>query len=164
MGRIKQVKNKFDFLGELNKRFPDNEKPILVGGAAVELYSRGIAKSVDLDLIADRTKIIPVLREMGFHQAGRHFYKGRIFVEIPGQVFEGRTQIILYKGQKIRISSVEDLIVDRSCACKYWKSQYDCEQAQMLFRAYKPHLDMQYLSERAIKEKVEDLIKDMEKS
>lgn len=51
MGRLRR---KFDFLAEISSKYPDNEKPILVGGSAVELYTRGQSRSQDLDLIADR--------------------------------------------------------------------------------------------------------------
>ena len=146
------VEEKFEFLAELSSLFPDNKKPILVGGSAVELYTRGMAKSIDLDLIADRTVIAPLLLKQGFKQEGRHFYKGRIDIEIPSDIFKERSVIVKYRGKKIRIVSVEDLIIDRLCACKFWDSVYDCEQAQMLIRAYKDKLDKQYLNERARQE------------
>ena len=150
------VEEKFDFLAELSSLFPDNRKPILVGGSAVELYTRGMAKSIDLDLIADRMVIAPLLLKQGFKQEGRHFYKGRIDIEIPSDIFKERSVIVKYTGKKIRIVSVEDLIIDRLCACAFWKSVYDCEQAQMLIRAYKNKLDRQYLNERARQEMLPD--------
>ena len=150
------VEEKFEFLAELSSLFPDNKKPILVGGSAVELYTRGMAKSIDLDLIADRTVIAPLLLKQGFKQEGRHFYKGRIDIEIPSDIFKESSVIVKYRGKKIRIVSVEDLIIDRLCACKFWDSVYDCEQAQMLIRAYKDKLDKQYLNERARQEMLPD--------
>ncbi len=54
--------------------------------------------------------------------------------------------------------SVEDLIIDRLCGCKFWKSEYDCEHAGMLFASYKTKLDMEYLKERARAEDVSDLL------
>lgn len=150
------VEEKFEFLAELSSLFPDNKKPILVGGSAVELYTRGMAKSIDLDIIADRTVIAPLLLKQGFKQEGRHFYKGRIDIEIPSDIFKERSIIVKYRGKKIRIVSVEDLIIDRLCACKFWESVYDCEQAQMLIRAYKNRLDRQYLNERAMQETLPD--------
>lgn len=151
------VEEKFDFFADLSSLFPDHKKPILVGGSAVELYTRGMAKSIDMDIIADRTVIAPLLLKQGFKQEGRHFYKGRIDIEIPSDTFQGRRSIIVkYSGKKIRIISVEDLIIDRLCACKFWDSEYDCEQAQMLIRAYKKVLDRQFLNERAKQEMLPD--------
>lgn len=151
------VEEKFDFLAEISSLFPDNKKPILVGGSAVELYTRGMAKSIDMDIIADSMVIAPLLLRQGFKQEGRHFYKGRIDIEIPSDIFQGRSVIVKYMGKKIRIISVEDLIIDRLCSCKFWNSVYDCEQAQMLIRAYKNRLDRQYLNERARQEMLPDL-------
>lgn len=156
MGRLSK---KFDFLAELSSHFPDNKKPILVGGSAVELYTRGIAKSIDLDLITDRAEITPLLLKLEFKQMGRHFYKGRIYIEIPSDSLAGRSVILKYKNKKIRVISVEDLIIDRLCACKFWKSVYDCEQAKMLIEAYKNKLDVEYLNERARQEKLGAFIK-----
>ncbi len=151
------VEEKFDFLAELSSLFPDNKKPILVGGSAVELYTRGLAKSIDMDIIADRSVIAPLLIKQGFKQEGRHFYKGRIDIEIPSDIFQGgRSTIVKYRGKKIRIISVEDLIIDRLNACKFWDSVYDCEQARMLIRAYKNRLDRPYLNERARQESLPD--------
>jgi len=53
---------------------------------------------------------------------------------------------------------VEDLIIDRLCACKFWDSVYDCGQAKMLARAYKKKLDKNYLQDRAKEEEVTDLL------
>lgn len=156
MGRLSK---KFDFLAEISSHFPDNKKPVLVGGSAVELYTRGLAKSIDLDLIADRSKIVPLLLGLKFKQMGRHFYKGRIYIEIPSDSLAGRSVILKYKDKKIRVISIEDLIIDRLSACKFWNSTYDCEQAQMLIEAYKDKLDRRYVAKRAEKEKVGDILK-----
>lgn len=153
MGRLSK---KFDFLAEISSNFPDEKKPILVGGSAVELYTRGMSKSIDIDLIADRSAIVPLLLKLDFKKTGRHFYKNRIYIEIPSDVLHGRSAIVKYKNKKIRVISVEDLIIDRLCACKLWDSVYDCEQAQMLIKAYKSKLDRQYLNERAREEGLED--------
>jgi len=46
------------------------------------------------------------------------------------------------------------LIVDRLNACKHWKPQYDCEQAQVLLEVYSEKIDQEYLKKRM---KEEDL-------
>ena len=75
---LPSVEEKFEFLAKLSSKFPDNKKPILVGGSAVELYTRGMAKSIDMDIVANRETVMPILLEQGFKQEGRQFYKGRI--------------------------------------------------------------------------------------
>lgn len=155
MGRLRK---KFDFLAEISSRFPDDKKPILVGGSAVELYTRGQSRSQDVDLVADRNVLVPMLREMGFKESGRHFYKYPNYIEIPSNTLHGKSIFLRYKKWKIKVICVEDLIIDRLCACKFWKSTYDCEQAKMLLRAYTKKIDWSYLRVRADQEDVLNLL------
>lgn len=116
----------------------------------MEFYTRGTCKSIDIDLLGDRETLVKLLEDMGFSKTGRHwFYTKDIGIEIVGPSAEGmRVNEVLHEGKIIRIISIEDLIVDRLNACKHWKSQYDCEQAQVLFGAYRDKLDMDYLKSR----------------
>ncbi len=153
---------KFRFLAEISEKLPEKKKPILVGGSAVEFYTRGTCKSIDIDLLADRDSLIPILENMGFSKIGRHwFYTKDIGIEIVGESTEGRrVNEILHEGKLIRILSIEDLIVDRLNACKHWKSQYDCEQAQVLVGVYSDKFDREYLRKRMKEEDLEmELIK-----
>jgi len=155
----RQLSKKFDFLADLSSHFPDDKKPILVGGSAVELYTRGRAMSLDLDLIGDISMIAPILVNQNFKRTGRHFHKGSIYIEIPSGSLQGERSVVFeYNNKKIRVISVEDLIVDRLCACKFWKSEYDCEHARMLLASYKNKLDLEYLNERARAEDVLELL------
>ena len=159
---MEELSSKFRILAEISEKFPKNKKPILVGGSAVELYTRGTCKSIDLDLLADRNSLVKVLEEMGFSKIGRHwFFTKDIGIEIVGDSTEGRrVNEILHEGKLIRVLSIEDLIVDRLNACKHWKSQYDCEQAQVLFEVYSEKIDMEYLKKRMGEEDLEmELIK-----
>lgn len=142
------VEDKFEFFAKFSSQFPDNKKPILVGGSAVEFYTRGMAKSIDMDIVADRKVVEPLLIKQGFIHEDRHFYKGRIDIEVASDLLHGRSNIISFMGYKIKIISVEDLIIDRMCGCKFWKSVYDCDQAQMLMSAYEDKLDIEYMEKR----------------
>lgn len=44
----------------------EKKKPILVGGSAVEFYTRGMSKNIDMDIVADRKVIEPLLIGQGF--------------------------------------------------------------------------------------------------
>ena len=145
--RWENLSSKFDFLAELSSKFSDNEKPILVGGSAVELYTRGISRSIDLDLIDEASVLVPLLLKLGFKKEGRHFHKSGVYVEILSKKLSGKSNIVRYKDAKIRVISVEDLIVDRLCACNFCNSVYDCEQARMLVSAYKKRLNVNYIKE-----------------
>lgn len=157
-----ELSNKFRILAEISEKLPEKKKPILVGGSAVEFYTRGTCKSLDLDLLADRDSLVQILEKMGFSKMGRHwFYTKDIGIEIVGDSAEGRRiNEIVHEGKTIRVLSIEDLIVDRLNACKHWKSQYDCEQAQVLAGVYLNKLDKEYLKKRMKEEDLEmDLIK-----
>lgn len=151
------MSSKFRILAKISEKLPGNKKPILVGGSAVEFYTRGTCKSIDIDLLGDRDILVKLLEDMGFSRTGRHwFYTKDIGIEIVGSSAEGmRVNEVLHEGKLIRIISIEDLIVDRLNACKYLKSQYDCEQAQVLAGAYRDKLDMDYLKTRLKEEDLE---------
>ena len=158
------MSSKFRILANISEKLPNNKKPILVGGSAVEFYTLGTCKSIDIDLLADRESLIKVLEEMGFSKIGRHwFYTKDIGIEIVGDSAEGRrVNKIMHEGKLIHVVSIEDLIVDRLNACKHWKSQYDCEQAQVLFNVYSEKIDLDYLKKRMVEEDVEmELIKNI---
>ena len=159
---MEELSGKFRILAEISEKLSGNKKPILVGGSAVEFYTRGTCKSIDIDLLGDRESLVKLLEDMGFSKMGRHwFYTKDIGIEIVGSSAEGRrVNEVLHEGKLIRIISIEDLIVDRLNACKHWKSQYDCEQAHVLFAAYMDKLDMDYLKTRMKEEDLEmDLLK-----
>ena len=50
-----------------------------------------------------------------------------------------------------KIIGIEDLIIDRMKACKHWKSETDCEMAELLVARYLEELDWAYLESRAEK-------------
>ena len=154
---MEELSGKFRILAEISEKLSGNKKPILVGGSAVEFYTRGTCKSIDIDLLGDRETLVKLLEDMGFSKTGRHwFYTKDIGIEIVGSSAEGRrVNEVLHEGKLIRIISIEDLIVDRLNACKHWKSQYDCEQGHVLFGAYRDKLDMDYLKLRMKEEDLE---------
>ena len=153
--------DKFIVLGEITRRA--KETPILVGGGAVEFYSSGHFVTGDLDLCAETARVAPVLETLGFRKEGMYFARGKLFIHILGPGFAGRSDdIALGKtGLGIRVISLEDLIVDRLNSCKWWKHQFDCEQAFYLLNTYRERLDDSYLEERAAQEEVRDMLDEM---
>ncbi|MFH0905093.1 MAG: hypothetical protein V1854_07960 [Methanobacteriota archaeon] len=41
-----ELSSKFRILADISEKLPGNKKPILVGGSAVEFYTRGTCKSI----------------------------------------------------------------------------------------------------------------------
>ncbi|MCS4541882.1 MAG: hypothetical protein HY929_06140 [Euryarchaeota archaeon] len=157
------VGNKFEILGEITARCPKGKEPILVGGSAVELYTGGAYKSLDMDILGDREVLSKILEEMKFEKQGRVFFREDVCIDIVGNLStRKKVNRIKLSGTKyaIKIIGVEDALVDRLCACKFWKSQSDCEQAILLLRGYWKIIDKKYLNKRVKEEMVSELLKD----
>jgi predicted nucleotidyltransferase len=104
--------------------------PVLVGGAAVEFYTQGGYSTSDLDFVSDSgSDVIETMKALGFEKLGKDFVDRTrgIYVEFPsGSLGPGeKWNEIDVEGVALRIISCEDLIADRLCAYKFWKSAID---------------------------------------
>jgi len=52
-------------------------------------------------------------------------------------------------GLRCTIIGIQDLILDRLNVCKRWKSETDCEMAELLVNRYGADLDWLYLERKA---------------
>ncbi len=150
------------FLGLIGRRFPDEEQPILVGGALVELLTEGQYVTGDLDLIENASDLKALLEQAGFEKTGRHYVHDELglTVETVGTALdpERRSERIEWKGYTVRILSIEDLIVDRLCAAKFRDSTTDHEQADLVYTTHHDRLNLDRLEARAQEEQVHDLL------
>lgn len=145
----------------LTELLGENQRPVIVGGLAVELYTRNEYTTVDIDLIlSHREKANDILFQLGFHKQGRHWFHPTLLVsvEIPNFVLEDADservlELILPDDMKIYVIGLEDIILDRLRACVHWKSNSDCEWAQRLYFLHKQNLDLDYLLVTAKKDK-----------
>jgi len=101
--------------------------PVMVGGSAVEFYTSGAYMSLDIDLVIKNEKATKdLLKKMGFENEGRHWYLPdyEIDIEFVGLDLHGSneklTKVNVDK-YEVFVIGIEDLIVDRLCACKYIK-------------------------------------------
>ena len=139
--------------------------PIIVGGSAVEFYTSGAYGSLDIDLIAKKRETVDLLKKMGFKNIDRHWSlpDHEIDIEIVGWHLSGSkeklTKVNVDK-YEVFIIGIEDLIIDRLCACKFWQSSLDCEQAKVLLNIHKDEIDNMYMENKA---KKEDVIKELNK-
>ncbi len=132
------------------------ELPIIIGGCALSYYSREVYFTADIDLAyADREELNDILEVVGFKKRGRYWINEdlKMAVEVPVSVLIGEDSSLeiveLGEGLKCRIIGIEDLIIDRLNACKYWKSEIDCEMAELLIRRYLEDIDWPYLEKKA---------------
>ncbi len=140
-------------------------KIIVVGGFASQFYSGGVYQTLDIDISIETGKskeLFQKLKEMGFKIKGRIIEHDEIPIpiDIVGD-FEGSTQHIRkYEVEEmpVYVIGVEDLIIDRLCACKYWESLSDCRQAEWIYDVQKESIDEKYLLKRSREEEVEELL------
>ncbi len=131
--------------------------PIVIGGCALSYYSREVYFTADIDLAyADREELDIVLKDVGFKKQGRYWVNEdmKIAIEVPASVLIGENspvEIVEFEeGLQCRIIGIEDLIIDRLSACKYWKSEIDCEMVELLIKRYRRELDWAYLEKKAV--------------
>ncbi|MGM0689504.1 MAG: hypothetical protein ACQESO_07970 [Bacillota bacterium] len=131
--------------------------PIIVGGLAVEIYTRGQYTTVDIDLVMQRRDLADeILSELGFIKEGRHWFNPELLVaiEIPGNVLEGAdsnrvTKLRLQNGRYIYVIGIEDIILDRLRACIHWNSTSDCEWGLRMLKVHYETLDIDYMKNMA---------------
>lgn len=145
--------------GRLEKK---SQTVFLVGGQAVETYTAGQFTTGDIDITTtDKKATEELLARLGFERAGMVWLNVRLGIAIhivglfPSEGIE-KTRTIYAGPYPVRVISVENLIVDRLAAAKFWKSQPDLEQAQVLYTTFKRTLDERYLKEKAKKRGVSD--------
>ncbi len=131
----------------------DATVPVLVGGAAVELYTLGAYTTGDVDLIGSVTpRVARALTAAGFERRGRHWIHeaSQLFVEFPASALEPQEESrwVDLQGQRVLIISIEDLLVDRLGAWQHWTSSVDGANALRLWRAQRERIDGQRLKRR----------------
>lgn len=133
----------------------DGIEPILVGGAAVELYTAGGYATKDVDLaLPTSPKVDRAFAELGFAKHGRYWYHDDLDLlfeapapeGLPGE--ESRRRTIRVEGLPVTVLGVEDLILDRLRAWVHWQSGEDRRWARRLAVLYRDELDWGYLRDR----------------
>lgn len=131
----------------------------VVGGSAIEIYTKGDYVSEGLDLVLDsRSRIVTVLRRWDFRDEGKGWSKvqWRLFVDPMETQDSGSrrlTQIISTKHGAFRISGVEDLIVRRIRESVAWQDRQEAfSQAVLLLKRTSSGLDWSYIKHYAQQE------------
>jgi hypothetical protein len=94
-------------------------RAIVIGGLAVEFWTRGEYATTDIDLYLPHGPAVDdLLAEVGFKREGRHWVisEHELFVEAPASFpaeSEEVAEIELRSGDKVLVLSVEDVVVDR---------------------------------------------------
>jgi hypothetical protein len=133
--------------------FPAGQEPVLVGGAAVELYTGGAYVTGDITFTGSVSPdAARALQSAGFERRGRHWVHEavEVFVEFPTRVLrEGEVAVRVRVGScEVVAISAEDVLADCLAAWKHWNSVGDGVKAWLLFRARRETLDRKRLNNR----------------
>lgn len=134
--------------------YPGGLEPVLVGGAAVELYTGGAYTTGDVDLVGFVPReVAAAFKAAGFVRKGRHWLheKGQVFVEFPGETLrEGERRARLrVGGLEVTVVGIEDALADRLAAWQHWRSTVDGVNAWLLWSAQRSSVERARLVERA---------------
>ncbi len=130
--------------------------PVVIGGAAVEFYTRDWYATGDIDLAIDkgkRNEFGEVMDAFGFKKEGRMWVREDLglYIEIPGDKEdiseEKLTEVTTSEGHAFVIG-LEDIIFDRIQAAEHWESQSDKEQAIRMGASFYEDIDWPYLRKK----------------
>ncbi|MFN3740256.1 MAG: hypothetical protein ACK4TF_06230 [Thermodesulfovibrionales bacterium] len=169
------VKRKAYFIGLISQEIKKKGglPPVIVGGMAVEIYTQGSYTTGDIDLKAEKDLLEKTLTEWNFVKSGRIWFNEEldIYIDWLGSTLdEGKeaqkrvNRIIIGEGLEINVLSIEDLIIDRLNAYKWWKDEDSLVWAKVLLKvkeATGEPVDRDYLTERALEEGLNDVIKEV---
>lgn len=129
-----------------------NIETVLVGGSVVSIYTKGLYRSGDLDIVTtsyiiSAQDISQAMSEIGFYRnVGRHYIKEEckhLFVEFLsppvsiGDDYKIKPSQRKIEGYKIKILSPTDAIKDRLASYIYFKSRESLEQAVLITKTNK---------------------------
>lgn len=155
-------------VGLLDRFLDGRDRPVLVGGGLVELYTSGGYTTGDVDLVGSRRAVAELLRDAGFEEEGRHLFREDLglVVEVPGRYLRDTEEVVevMVDDLTLLVLRVEDVLVDRLLAAKFWRSPTDWEQAIILFSAHEAQLDRDALRTKAEANDVLDALADLERT
>jgi hypothetical protein len=144
--------------------FESGDPPVLVGGAAVELYTGGGYTTGDLDFVGVvPSHVATLLKKAGFARQGRHWIheKAQVFVEFPGSALAGGERAVRLRVGDCEVVAIapEDLLAERLGAWKHWRSAIDGVNAWLLFLAFGGRLDDGRLRQRCAAHEADDALR-----
>ncbi|MBI4918056.1 MAG: hypothetical protein HY825_19615 [Acidobacteria bacterium] len=144
--------------------FPQGAVPILVGRAAVELYTGGAYVTGDLDFVGHvPVSVARTLNDAGFTRRGRHWLHepGQVFIEFPGDALDEGGEAVRLRVGDFEVLTIcpEDVLADRPGAWKHWRSMVDGVNAWLLFRAQRGALNRARLRRRVAAVGAEDALR-----
>jgi hypothetical protein len=132
---------------------------VLAGGAVVAIYTEGLYRSGDVDLLLEgfpAKAVADVLTPLGFHQRRRywaHPKRPHLYVEFPpgpvslGEEFPVTPAELEKDGRMLKLLSPTDCVKDRLAAWIYWKSRATLDQAALVATRQRNAIDFDQVSD-----------------
>jgi len=157
-----ELRKKMLLLGYVTSQLEKKKQSIfLVGGQAVETYTAGQFPTGDIDVTtSDSATTQKVLKSLGFEEIGMIWLNKPLGIafHIVGYFAPESPRTMSIGPYKARIVGVEELILDRLSAAKFWNIPADYEKAKVLYENFEKQINKDYLRENAKKKKVDDLL------
>jgi hypothetical protein len=136
---------------------------VVVGGSAIEIYTKGGYVSDDIDIRAEREPVRRALTRWKFKDEGRLWTRTdwKIAVDVVGNRYTGdpyRATTAATPYGPVQIAVVEDLFVKRLASAKHWQVRAALDEADLLWQDYSDKMDVAYLDRQAAVYKVADLL------
>lgn len=157
-------------------------RSVLVGGAVVSIYTEGLYRSGDLDLVPDDfssgEKLAEVLAGIGFEPSRSRYYKHpscpHLFLEFPpgpveiGEEFPIEPDEVAVDGQTLRLLSPTDSVKDRLAGYIHWNARTYFDQAVLICQRQSKRVNLEIVGKwcareggieafRELRAKLEDL-------
>jgi len=152
-------------------------KSVLVGGAVVAIYSEGLYRSGDVDIVPDdlgRRRIASVLQPLGFCATkGRYFHHPackHLVVEFPpgpvslGEDISIRPAEITVGGQILRLLSPTDCVKDRLAGWIHWRHRANFDQAVLVALRQEDQINWQEIAKWCQNEGAQSVVEDLRKA
>lgn len=130
-------------------------RSVLVGGAVVAIYTEGLYRSGDLDMVPDdqgRVRLAESLAKIGFEQSKSRYFKHpecpHLFLEFPrgpveiGEQYPVIPAEVVVEGRTLRLLSPTDSVKDRLAGYIHWKSRANFDQALLICRRQPSRVDL----------------------
>lgn len=134
----------------------------LVGRGAIEFHASDVYTTSDIDLVVEgqsRSDLDGALTELGFSRRGRHWVRGELFVEVPGNAMVDPVDVVAVGSLTLRVVRREVVLADRIIGFKHWRATAYGAQAIAMLALFGPSLDEPLLLERVRAEDAEDALR-----
>lgn len=140
------------------------ERPILIGGEALEYYTLGGYTTGDIDIALPSSKEVDaIFSKLGFHKEGRYWIRNDIdaLIEAPTSDLAGEDAPLMeveIEDMRCYIIGLEDLIIDRLNGYVHWQWEDDRRWVKRLLYLHSKEINKEYLFSKAREQATEEAL------